>query len=110
MGFTGFYWVLLGYTVSYGISSSFIGFYWVSLGFIGFYRVLLGFAKFNCVLPGSTVFHFASPVMYQLGSYLVLLGLTRLPVFLSLHQSFLSIDSALTGLSPDPTRVLPSFT
>ena len=63
MGFTWFYWVLLGFTrfreVLLGsigfylffsefrvVSPGFTGFYWVLLGFTGFYWVLLGFTGF----------------------------------------------------------------
>ena len=62
--FTGFYWVLLGFTgfhvvfngfywvlqVFTGFYVDFNGFYWVLLGFTGFYRVSLGFTGFYWVL------------------------------------------------------------
>ena len=38
-GFTGFYWVLMGFTCFFPSST---WFYWVLLGFTGFYWVLLG--------------------------------------------------------------------
>ena len=53
LGFTGFYWVLLGF---YVVLLGFTGFYLVVLGFIGvnaglrgFYPVLLGFTEFYWV-------------------------------------------------------------
>ena len=46
LGFTGFYYVSLGFT---GFLLAFTGFYWVSLGF---YWLLLGFIRFYWVLLG----------------------------------------------------------
>ena len=45
-GFTGFYWVLLGFAEFYRILPGFTGFYWVFLGFIGFHWALLVFTGF----------------------------------------------------------------
>ena len=36
--FTGFYWVLLGFTEIFYVLLSFTGFYWFLLGFTEFYR------------------------------------------------------------------------
>ena len=46
MGFTGFYWVLLGLNGFEWVSLGLNGFYWVLLGFTGFYWVLLDFIGF----------------------------------------------------------------
>ena len=51
LGFIEFYWVLLGFTGFNWVSSSLTGFDWVLSSFTGFYRVLLGF---YWVLQGFT--------------------------------------------------------
>ncbi len=56
LGFTGFHRVLLGFTRFFLVFLSFTGFYQVLPGFTGFYWVLLGFSWFFWVLPGFTGF------------------------------------------------------
>ena len=46
MAFTGFYWVLLGFTECPSVLLGFTGFYWVLLRFSASYSVLLGFGVF----------------------------------------------------------------
>ena len=41
MGFTGFYWVYIGYNL--GFSLFFLGFCWIVLHFTGFYWVFIGY-------------------------------------------------------------------
>ena len=77
MGFTGFYWVLLGLT----------GFYWVLLGFTGFYWVLLGFTGFQWVSLGFTGF-FIEIEWGFVGFGSDLIGLHFLPSFFSETKSF----------------------
>ena len=63
LGFTGFYWVLLGFLQLNGVLLGFIGFHWVLLGFTEFlpgftwfYWILLGFTGFSSVELGFTGF------------------------------------------------------
>ena len=74
VGFTGVYWVLLGFLQFYSLRLRFhlnqLDIKSFSLDFDGFYRVLLGFTGFSCVLLvllGYTGFYWV---------YWVLLGFT----------------------------------
>ena len=51
LGFTGFYWVLLGILQLNGVLLGFTEFYWVLLGFTRFYRVFPDFPGLYWVLP-----------------------------------------------------------
>ena len=69
--FTGFYWVLLGFTrEGLLIVTGFTGFFWVLLGVIRFYWVLLGFTGFYWVLPASIGSYLGLPSFYEFPSLL----------------------------------------
>ena len=81
LGFTRFYWLLLGFTGFYLVLLSFTEFYWVLLGFIGFYLVLPSFTGLCCDLLGFTGFLLGYTRFYWVllgftGFYWVLLGFT----------------------------------
>ena len=75
LGFTGFYWVLLGFLQLNGVLLGFIGFHWVLLGFTEFlpgftwfYWILLGFTGFSSVELGYTGFSPRCAIVFDLAA------------------------------------------